>query len=56
MISLNNKKYLFLGKCIFYPKNQDKWGITPHPVGIFSSIWLFAFPADARVLRRKYDS
>lgn len=38
MISLNNIKFLFLGQCLFHPKDQDKWGIPPHPVGIFSSL------------------
>jgi hypothetical protein len=39
LISLNNIKYLFLGKCLFHPKIQGRWGISPHPVGIFSSLW-----------------
>ena len=37
MISLNNIKFLFLGQCLPHPKDPDKWGIPPHPVGIFSS-------------------
>ena len=53
MISLSNIKFLFLGQCLSHPKDQDKWGIPPHPVGIFSSLWFFAFHAGARVLRKK---
>jgi len=47
-IYLNNIKYLFIGQCLFHPKDQDKWGIPPHPVGNFSSLWIATFLAGVR--------